>query len=179
MSEPVYAATGKTIGSLVFFSSASENTARFVANCELQNEGINVYRIPLRPNDSALQVREPYILIVPTYGGGNLRNAVPKQVIKFLNDPDNRKYIQGVIASGNTNFGEGYCAAGDVISAKCHVPFMYRFELMGTPKDVETVRHGVVDFFKHHHDTNNAPNTTMSAEEISTEDTASVVAAST
>lgn len=48
LSQPEFAAEGKTIGALVYFSSASENTARFVAGCRLQDEGINVYRIPLR-----------------------------------------------------------------------------------------------------------------------------------
>ena len=51
LSQPEFAAEGKTIGALVYFSSASENTARFVAGCRLQDEGINVYRIPLRVAD--------------------------------------------------------------------------------------------------------------------------------
>ncbi|MCH4209473.1 class Ib ribonucleoside-diphosphate reductase assembly flavoprotein NrdI [Bifidobacterium sp.] len=147
LSGPLYEAQGETIGAIVFFSSASENTARFVDSCHFQDEGINVYRIPLRPKDPALNVREPYVLIVPTYGGGSAHKAVPTQVKQFLNDPGNREYIRGVIASGNSNFGEGYCIAGDIISAKCKVPFMYRFELMGTPEDQTAVRQGLLDFF--------------------------------
>jgi protein involved in ribonucleotide reduction len=61
---------------------------------------------------------------------------VPKQVIRFLNDPQNRQLIRGVIGAGNTNFGDNYCMAGDIIAAKCRVPHLYRFELMGTPEDV-------------------------------------------
>ena len=147
LSEPLYKAEGAAIGAVVFFSSASENTARFVDNCDFQDEGINVYRIPLRPKDPALNVREPYVLIVPTYGGGSAHKAVPTQVKQFLNNPDNRQYIRGVIASGNSNFGEGYCIAGDIISAKCKVPLMYRFELMGTPEDRTAVRQGLLDFY--------------------------------
>ena len=116
LSQPEFAAEGKTIGALVYFSSASENTARFVAGCRLQDEGINVYRIPLRAADPALNVREPYVIMVPTYGGGVVKKAVPIQVKRFLNDPANREWIRGVIASGNTNFGEAYCAAGDIIA---------------------------------------------------------------
>ena len=56
-------------------------------------------------------------------------------------------WIRGVIASGNTNFGEAYAAAGPIISRKCHVPLMYRFELMGTREDVHAVREGVRRFF--------------------------------
>ncbi|MDO4913002.1 MAG: class Ib ribonucleoside-diphosphate reductase assembly flavoprotein NrdI [Bifidobacteriaceae bacterium] len=147
MSEPEYTAEGNTIGAIVYFSSASENTARFVANCHLQDEGINVYRIPLRPNEPELHVEEPYIIMVPTYGGGVAKKAVPVQVKKFLNNEQNRSYIRGVIASGNTNFGEAFCMAGDMIAAKCKVPFLYYFELMGTKEDVQKVRKGVVDFF--------------------------------
>ena len=156
MSQAEFAAEGKTIGALVYFSSASENTARFVAGCRLQDEGINVYRIPLRAADPALNVRaadpalnvrEPYVIMVPTYGGGVVKKAVPIQVKRFLNDPANREWIRGVIASGNTNFGEAYCAAGDIISAKCHVPYLYRYELMGTPEDTAAVRNGLVRFF--------------------------------
>lgn len=115
------------MSALVYFSSASENTARFVARCRFEDTDIAVYRIPLRAGDPALVVREPYVLMVPTYGGGDPRKAVPVQVKRFLNDPGNRTWIRGVIASGNTNFGEAYCAAGTIIAAKCGVPFLYRF----------------------------------------------------
>ncbi|RKW99341.1 class Ib ribonucleoside-diphosphate reductase assembly flavoprotein NrdI, partial [Corynebacterium diphtheriae] len=37
----------------------------------------------------------------------------------------------------------GYCLAGYIISRKCQVPLMYKFELMGTPDDVERVRGGL------------------------------------
>ena len=144
------ATRGTGIGAVVFFSSASENTARFVAGCHLQDEGVNVHRIPLHADDPPLQVREPYILMVPTYGGGDPQKAVPTQVKRFLNDPDNRQWIRGVIASGNTNFGTAFCAAGDIIAAKCNVPFLYRFELMGTPEDAAKVRAGVTKFLHSH-----------------------------
>ena len=51
-----------------------------------------------------------------------------------------------MIAAGNTNFGEEYCYAGNVVSRKCGVPYLYRFELMGTAEDVESVRNGLVEF---------------------------------
>ena len=123
---------------LVYFSSASENTHRFVGKL-----GVPAQRIPLHPSEPPLQVSEPYVLLVPTYGGGNLGGAVPKQVIRFLNDPGNRGLIRGVVSAGNTNFGEAYCIAGDIVATKCHVPHLYRFELMGTPDDVDAVREGL------------------------------------
>jgi len=130
--------------SLVYFSSASENTHRFVQKLDLP-----ATRIPLHDREGEFRVDEPYVLIVPTYGGGahvNGRQAggyVPKPVVKFLNNEHNRSLLRAVIAAGNTNFGDSYCFAGEVISKKCQVPYLYRFELMGTAEDVERVREGL------------------------------------
>nr|WP_269810583.1 class Ib ribonucleoside-diphosphate reductase assembly flavoprotein NrdI [Kineosporia rhizophila] len=128
---------------MVYFSSASENTHRFV-----QKLGVAAERIPLRPSDPFLHVEEPYVLLVPTYGGGNEGGAVPRQVVRFLNDEGNRSLLRGVIAAGNTNFGSAYCVAGDIISAKCQVPYLFAFELMGTTEDVQRVREGLERFWQ-------------------------------
>lgn len=123
---------------LVYYSSASENTHRFVVK-----SGLNAIRIPISPKDDMPAVREPFILIVPTFAGDDGQGAVPKQVIRFLNDPDNRQHICGVIGAGNRNFGKFYAYAGDVVSARCKVPYLYRFELAGTDEDVENVKKGI------------------------------------
>ena len=73
---------------------------------------------------------------------------MPRQAIRFLNDPHNRRLIRGVIAAGNRNFGEAYGRAGEVIAQKCGVPYLYRFELMGTQQDVDNVRKGVSEFWQ-------------------------------
>ena len=131
---------------IVYFSSTTRNTERFVAKLGLPAE-----RIPLRRGDEPLRVDEPYVLICPTYGGGasitgDFSRPVPKQVIQFLNDEHNRSLIRGVIAGGNLNFGADFCKAGDVIAAKCRVPYLYRFELMGNEEDVARVREGLAEF---------------------------------
>ncbi|RXZ72388.1 class Ib ribonucleoside-diphosphate reductase assembly flavoprotein NrdI [Agromyces albus] len=128
---------------LVYFSSVSGNTQRFIAKL-----GRAATRIPLYARDEALTVEEPYVLVVPTYGGGDGHGAVPKQVIRFLNDPHNRALIRGVISAGNTNFGTAFGLAGDVIAAKCHVPHLYRFEVFGTPDDVRAVNDGLDAFWR-------------------------------
>ena len=127
---------------IVYFSSSSENTHRFV-----QRLGLPAVRIPLNERER-IQVDAPYILIVPSYGGGGTAGAVPRQAIRFLNDPHNRQLIRGVIAAGNRNFGDAYGRAGDIIAQKCGVPYLYRFELMGTPTDVDNVRKGVSEFWQ-------------------------------
>ena len=126
------------VSEVVYFSSVSGNTARFV-----EKLGRPASRIPLYATEPPLEQREPYVLIVPTYGGGDGKGAVPKQVIRFLNDEQNRKHLRGVISAGNTNFGAGYGLAGDIIAKKCQVPHLYRFELFGTPDDVRVVNDGL------------------------------------
>jgi protein involved in ribonucleotide reduction len=134
---------GEASPNLVFFSSVSENTRRFVDKLQMP-----AVRIPLRPRvEGMIRVSRPYVLIVPSYGGGDRDGAVPKQVIHFLNDSVNRSLIRGVITAGNTNFGEHYCISGPIISAKCQVPELYRFELLGTDLDVQRVREGLVEFW--------------------------------
>ena len=132
---------------LVYFSSVSQNTARFI-----EKLGMRAERIPLFASEPMLLIDEPFVLVTPTYGGGQgrgeERGAVPKQVIRFLNVEQNRNLIRGVIAAGNTNFGDAFCAAGDIISRKCHVPHLYRLELFGTSEDVTRVSEGLERWWK-------------------------------
>jgi protein involved in ribonucleotide reduction len=128
---------------LIYFSSISGNTHRFMQKLDLPS-----LQIPLYAKDEAVHATAPYVLVTPTYGGGNGDGAVPKQVIRFLNVEANRSLIRGVIAAGNTNFGEAYGLAGDVIASKCKVPHLYRFELFGTQDDVTTVHNGLESFWQ-------------------------------
>ena len=131
---------------LVYFSSVSGNTARFV-----EKLGLPATRIPLQGTEAPI-VDEPFVLVTPTYGGGQGRGeekgAVPKQVIRFLNEERNRQLIRGVISAGNTNFGESFGLAGDIISRKCNVPHLYRLELFGTPEDIDRVSDGLDRWWK-------------------------------
>ena len=130
------------MGGLVYFSSRSENTRRFVEKLDLGG-----LRLPVDASEPLPEAEAPFVLITPTYGGGSEKGAVPKPVIRFLNNPRNRSLIRGVIAAGNTNFGMAYAIAGDIVSAKCGVPFLYRFELLGTAEDVDNVRQGLERFW--------------------------------
>ncbi len=121
---------------IIYFSGASENTHRFVEKLSVPS-----IRLPLTAVGEQVSVAEPFLLITPTYGGGGRRGAdVPKQVIRFLNVPENRALLRGVVAAGNTNFGADFCRAGEIISKKCDVPLLYRFELLGTTEDVSAVK---------------------------------------
>ena len=122
--------------SLVYYSNYSENTKRFVE--KVTENGV---RIPTRPSDARnFTVDGEYVLVVPTYGGGNESPAIPKSVKLFLNNPANRDLLRGVIGTGNTNFGEHFCKAADMICDKTGVPLIARVEITGTPEDVELVK---------------------------------------
>jgi protein involved in ribonucleotide reduction len=135
-----------TSAQLIYFSSVSNNTHRFVEKLGLAEE--ETARLPLRTHSETLHATEPFVLILPTYGAGGGSGSVPKQVIKFLNVESNRALLRGVIGAGNTNFHDSYCIAGDIVAQKCKVPHLYRFELMGTQEDVSKVHKGLEEFWK-------------------------------
>ncbi len=122
---------------IVYFSNYSGNTKRFVEKLTT-----NSRRIPIGYNSDTADdfvVDSPFVLVVPTYGGGSETSAIPRQVRAFLNIPNNRSLLRGVIGTGNTNFGEHYCKAADMISAKTGVPIVARVEILGTPEDIELI----------------------------------------
>jgi len=128
---------------IVYWSSASRNTARFVAGLDwpctrILNQG------------EVLVMDRPFVLITPTFADGEGRGAVPKPVIRFLNVASNRERMLGVIGSGNRNFGDTFSIAADVISAKCNIPVLYRFELAGTSRDTDVVHEGLTRLWQHH-----------------------------
>jgi protein involved in ribonucleotide reduction len=121
---------------IVYFSNYSENTKRFVER--LTSAGV---RIPTKPSDARdFVVGSEYVLVFPTYGGGSESPAIPKSVKVFLNNPANRDLLRGVIGTGNTNFGEHYCKAADMVCEKTGVPLIARVEIMGTPEDIVTIK---------------------------------------
>jgi protein involved in ribonucleotide reduction len=124
---------------IVYFSNYSGNTKRFVE--KIDNGHFNIIRIPiLWDSSNPLIVSDRYILFVPTYGGGSEKSAIPRQVRHFLNVPQNREFLQGVVGFGNTNFGEHYCKAADMISIKTGVPVLGRVEIFGTNEDVNKIQ---------------------------------------
>ena len=120
---------------IVYFSNYSGNTKKFVERLGA-NDAI---RIPVGRSDRTPTVDVPYVLMVPTYGGGEGRTAIPRQVRAFLNIKENRALLRGVVGFGNTNFGEHFCKAADLISAKTGVPVIARVEIFGTQEDIHTV----------------------------------------
>ncbi|ATZ18885.1 ribonucleotide reductase [Williamsoniiplasma somnilux] len=140
-TEQIFLPTGEIC--VVYFSSTSNNTHRFIQKLNFTN-----FRIPCEIEEE-ISVNQDYVIVCPTYsGGGELTSgAVPKQVIKFLNNENNRKYCRGVIASGNTNFGDTFAIAGPILSKKLNVPLLYQFELLGTNQDVLSIQNIINNFW--------------------------------
>jgi len=126
---------------IVYYSNPkSNNTHRFVE--KLNQPAV---RLPSSRRDETPLVTEPYILILPTYGGGNEAGTVPQPVVRFLNMPKNRSLIRGIIAAGNTNFGHSFCEAGTILSKRLNVPVLHQFEVFGFNSDVTAVESLLVD----------------------------------
>ncbi|QKE56534.1 Nrd1-like ribonucleoside reductase assembly flavoprotein [Bacillus phage YungSlug] len=78
------------------------------------------------------KINEPFILVTYTTGFGK----VPDEVKDFLNRIDT-KYLIGVSASGNRNWGDMFAKSADTISQQYNIPILSKFELQGTNEDVE------------------------------------------
>jgi protein involved in ribonucleotide reduction len=121
---------------IVYFSNYSGNTKRFVEKLDNLSIRIPIIWDPASP----VYAKDEYVLMVPTYGGGSPRSAIPKQVKSFLNIEENRNLLRGVVGFGNTNFGDNYCKAAELIAQKTGVPVIARVEIFGTDDDVNKVK---------------------------------------
>jgi protein involved in ribonucleotide reduction len=129
---------------IVYFSNYSGNTQRFIEKLDTRSTRISIKW----DEDLPTLVDKDCVLFVPTYGGGSEEHAVPRQVVKFLNILQNRSHVKGVVGLGNTNFGEHYCKAAEIVSAKLGVPLLYRVEITGTPEDVIEVKRKMEQLWK-------------------------------
>lgn len=131
---------------IIYYSNRSENTKRFVTKLGYDRS----FRLPVTWNASVpFLVGNPYVLFVPTYGGGNDIHSIPKSVKQFLNISSNRDLLRGVVGFGNTNFGESYCKAADLIAGKTGVPILGRVELLGMPDDVDNISERLRELNEH------------------------------
>lgn len=115
---------------VVFYSTASQNTRRFVERLGLCHTCIQADGSTDEPVD------EPYVLVFPTYNG-----RVVSPVTRFLDNPANAALMRGVAVSGSTNFGADYGAAGRIIASRHDVPLLHTFEMFGLPEDRAILHH--------------------------------------
>ena len=82
-------------------------------------------------------VEADFVLITFTTGLGKVSDTTRD----FLET--NHHYLKGIAASGNKNFGTYFAVAADEISKRYHVPIILKFELSGTPTDVNLFMEGL------------------------------------
>lgn len=112
---------------LIAYDSKTGNVRRFVGKLALPSIEI----------DSEIVIEEPFVLVTYTTGFGQ----VPEKVASFLSR--NHRYMKGVSASGNRNWGASFAKSADTISHQYGVPVISKFELSGTGRDVEHFTNGV------------------------------------
>lgn len=108
----------------IAYYSRTGNVKSFVSKLGLDSVDI----------ESCPQIDGSYVLITPTYDFGQ----VPEIVAKWLRD--NHRGMEGVIVSGNRNWGALYGQAGECIASQYDVPLLAKFELRGTDADVERIK---------------------------------------
>lgn len=94
-------------------------------------EKLNVPAVQLT---AGLAMTEPFLIFTYTDGIGQ----VPSSVETFMQD--NGHYCQGVIVSGNRNFGHDvFGRAGDILAKQYNVPLVRKLDLRGYQADYEAV----------------------------------------
>lgn len=107
----------------VVYYTLTGNIRRFITGCQLNDTA--------ELKDEAVKqiITEPFILITPTVGFGE----IPEAVKTFLTY--NYANLVAVASSGNKNWGANYALAGELISRQYNVPLLMKFELHGTDTD--------------------------------------------
>jgi protein involved in ribonucleotide reduction len=95
---------------------------------------VDQLKLPSLEIQTGLVVNQPYFLFTYTDGLGD----VPDIVSSFLEL--NGRHIKGVIASGNSNFGQQFCKSADTISEIYNVPIIRKIDVRGTTDDLNSIK---------------------------------------
>jgi protein involved in ribonucleotide reduction len=117
---------------LIVYASSTGNVKRFVEKLDIRAVSI----------DDIDKIDEPYVLVTYTTGFGQ----VPNKVLNFLEK--NNKYLIGVSASGNRNWGNSFALSADKISKMYNVPIVHKFELSGEKGDVIKFKERVRELYE-------------------------------
>lgn len=112
---------------IILYDSLTGNVRRFTRKLPIESTQI--------AND--MVVDKDFVLITFTTGLGKIPDTT-KEFLKM-----NHPYLKGVVSSGNKNFGTYFAVAADEISRLYNVPIISKFELSGTPSDVNIFMKGL------------------------------------
>ena len=112
----------------VYYDSKTGNVQRFIDKLKKEKPEWNFIKIT-----DNMEISEKGHLVTFTTNFGE----TPSTTEKFLENENNRKYIESVCSSGNMNWGTLFGKAADNIEEKYGIPVLMKFELSGTSTEVE------------------------------------------
>jgi protein involved in ribonucleotide reduction len=118
---------------LIVYDSRTGNVEKFIKKLSLPSVKIN----------NGLVITEPFVLVTYTTGFG----LIPPSTGDFLKRC--KSFMLGVASSGNRNWGKNFGKAADLVSDSFNVPLLAKFELLGTDRDVENFKLGVIGLEVH------------------------------
>lgn len=118
---------------MIYYISRTGNVKHIVGKLDL----------PSCELTSDLKVNHDFLLFTYTDGLGK----VPSKVLDFMEI--NHHHCKGVIASGNTNFGEAlFCKSANTISKLFNVPIVRKIDLRGNELDLEIIKKYYTDIIR-------------------------------
>ncbi|SFB89032.1 protein involved in ribonucleotide reduction [Brevinema andersonii] len=112
----------------LYYDSKTGNVQRFINKLQ-QKQPIWVY-IKIQ-SDMKIEYQGHLFTYTTDFG------EIPLTTRKFLETENNASKIQSISSSGNMNWGPLYGLAADKISEQFNIPIFMKFELSGTPQEVE------------------------------------------
>lgn len=111
----------------VYYDSKTGNVQRFIDKIKKERPEWEFVKITYD-----MEISEKGHLVTFTTNFGE----TPGTTEKFLENENNRKYIESVCSSGNMNWGTLFGKAADNIEEKYGIPVLMKFELSGTSKEI-------------------------------------------
>ncbi|MFP3918978.1 class Ib ribonucleoside-diphosphate reductase assembly flavoprotein NrdI [Lysinibacillus telephonicus] len=109
---------------MIAFASRTGNVRYIISKLGLPNIEIS----------QGLVVNQPFLLFTYTDGLGQTPNIVEQFLLH------NSQLCKGVIASGNSNFGQAvFCKPANTISEKYNIPIVRKIELRGFQSDYDAI----------------------------------------
>ena len=112
----------------VYYDSKTGNVQRFIDKIKKERPEWSFVKI-----SGDMEILENGHLVTFTTNFGEIPNTTEK----FLENKNNRKYIESVCSSGNMNWGTLFGKAADKIEETYSIPVLMKFELSGTHVQVE------------------------------------------
>lgn len=112
----------------IYYDSKTGNVERFINKVKKIKPEWTFIKI-----DPFMEIKEKGHLVTFTTNVGQL----PLVTSEFLENSENKNYIETVSSSGNMNWGAFFGVAANIINEKYKIPILMKFELSGTNIQVE------------------------------------------